>query len=112
MTGSPLVNVITLFGQFQYRASLMRYLGNTCGVFTYNLSTSVCFRDGTNEAFLVSLQIAAEFMRLVSLDLHQSFFNGLDKYSPTLLEFYRVRVSSNAMLYSLLQSLDVQVSIV
>ncbi len=69
----------------------------------------LCFRDATNEKLLVSLQIAAEFMRLVSVDLHQSLSDGLDKYSQTLLEFYRVQASSNSMLNSLLQALDVQV---
>lgn len=59
-----------------------------------------------------SLQISAEFMCLVSTDLHQSFFDGLDKYVPTLLEMYRVRSSSSSDLRSLLQPLDVQVRIV
>lgn len=31
------------------------------------------------------LQTAAEFMRLVSVDLHKSFLDGLDKYLPRLI---------------------------
>lgn len=58
------------------------------------------------------LQTAAEFMRLVSVDLHKSFLDGLDKYLPRLIELYRVRDSSTTKLHSLLQSLDVEVSIV
>ncbi|XP_056100045.1 uncharacterized protein LOC130078532 [Rhinichthys klamathensis goyatoka] len=55
-------------------------------------------------------QISAEFMRLVSTDLHQSFFDGLDKYVPRLLQMYRVRTSSSSDLRSLLEPLDVQTS--
>ncbi|CAM4573167.1 unnamed protein product [Leuciscus chuanchicus] len=47
---------------------------------------------------------------LVSTDLHQSFFDGLDKYVPRLLQMYRVRTSSSSDLRSLLEPLDVQTS--
>ncbi|KAG7237013.1 hypothetical protein INR49_032902 [Caranx melampygus] len=57
---------------------------------------------------MVSPKIGAEFMRLVSADLYKSFFDGLDKYAPRLLEMYRVRSSSSSDLRSLLQPLDVQ----
>eukprot|EP00064_Thunnus_orientalis_P005686 superscaffoldBa00000569_g5700 len=36
------------------------------------------------------LKIRAEFLRLVSIDLLRSFFDGLDKYVPRLLEMYGV----------------------
>lgn len=49
-------------------------------------------------------------MRLVSTDLQQSFFDGLDKYVPRLLQMYRVRTSSSSDLRSLLEPLDAQTS--
>ncbi|KAK9539536.1 hypothetical protein VZT92_004636 [Zoarces viviparus] len=55
-------------------------------------------------------QISAEFMRLVSSDLNQSFFDGLDKYVPKLLEVYRKRGQSCPDLRSLLHPLDEQTS--
>jgi len=51
-------------------------------------------------------------MRLVSADLHQSFFDGLDKYVPRLLQMYRVGTSSSSDLRSLLEPLDVHVRII
>lgn len=39
---------------------------------------------------ILSLQISAEFLHLVSTELHRSFFDGLDKYVPRLLELYKV----------------------
>ncbi|KAF4094496.1 hypothetical protein G5714_024623 [Onychostoma macrolepis] len=56
------------------------------------------------------LKIGAEFMRLVSTDFQQSFFDGLDKYVPRLLQMYRVRTSSSSDLRSLLEPLDAQTS--
>ncbi|XP_056295592.1 uncharacterized protein LOC130209778 [Pseudoliparis swirei] len=55
-------------------------------------------------------QISAEFMRLVSSDLHQCFFDGLDKYVPKLLEMYSIRSPSCPNLRRLLHSLDEQTS--
>ncbi|KAK9521323.1 hypothetical protein VZT92_002128 [Zoarces viviparus] len=49
-------------------------------------------------------------MRLVSSDLNQSFFDGLDKYVPKLLEVYRKRGHSCPDLRSLLHPLDEQTS--
>ncbi|XP_059213846.1 sterile alpha motif domain-containing protein 3-like [Centropristis striata] len=55
-------------------------------------------------------QISAEFRRLVSTELHRSFFDGLDKYVSRLLEMYKVRSSSSADLRALLQPLDIETS--
>ncbi|KAI7790215.1 hypothetical protein IRJ41_009305 [Triplophysa rosa] len=60
-------------------------------------------------ALFMKKQIRAEFMRIVSTDLHQSFFDGLDKYVPKLLQMYRMRTSSSD-LRSLLEPLDVETS--
>ncbi|KAK6319807.1 hypothetical protein J4Q44_G00089140 [Coregonus suidteri] len=53
-------------------------------------------------------QIAAEFMRLVSADLHKSLLDGLDRYVPRLLELYRAQGSRVTQLQHLLESLGVQ----
>lgn len=34
-------------------------------------------------------QVALEFMRLVSVDLKKTFYEGLDSHLSKLLEFYR-----------------------
>lgn len=58
------------------------------------------------------LIFSLEFMRIVSTDLHQSFFDGLDKYAPRLLQTYRLRTSSSSDLRSLLEPLDVEVRMI
>lgn len=57
-----------------------------------------------------SVQIAAEFTRLVSADLPKSFLTGLDQYLPRLLELYEARQRRDTQLHSLLESLDSEVS--
>ncbi|KAJ8014671.1 hypothetical protein DPEC_G00018080 [Dallia pectoralis] len=59
---------------------------------------------------LFSERQITEFMRLVSADLLQVFFDGLDKYVPKLIGLYRVRDRSVTELHNLLHSLDVETS--
>lgn len=85
--------------------------GSTC-ICKYFIKVFYVVMKPLRSHLFLSLQISAEFMRLVSTDLHRSFFDGLDKYVPRLLEMYRVRSSSSSDLRHLLQPLDVQVSII
>ncbi|KAJ8349383.1 hypothetical protein SKAU_G00245130 [Synaphobranchus kaupii] len=59
-----------------------------------------------DERITLQDEIAAEFMRLVSADLHKSFLDGLDRYLPRLLKVYKARGSRVTELHSLLESLD------
>ncbi|CAB1313390.1 unnamed protein product [Coregonus sp. 'balchen'] len=66
------------------------------------------FCNVTDISELSTERIAAEFMRLVSADLHKSLLDGLDRYVPRLLELYRAQGSRVTQLQHLLESLGVQ----
>lgn len=56
------------------------------------------------------MQIEAEFRRIVSINLKQTFFCRLDEYVPRFLRLYRKRQDSIKELQPILECLDDDVS--
>lgn len=57
-------------------------------------------------ALFTEQQIGAEFTRITSVDLTQSFFTGLDQHLPRLLTFYRTKTERSPELKKLLLKLE------
>ncbi|CDQ80590.1 unnamed protein product [Oncorhynchus mykiss] len=52
------------------------------------------------------MKVALEFMRLVSVDLKKTCYEGLDSHLSKLLEFYRAKSGGGMELKHLMDSLD------
>ncbi|XP_048019948.1 sterile alpha motif domain-containing protein 3-like [Megalobrama amblycephala] len=59
-------------------------------------------------ALFTQRQVALEFCRLVSIDLKRTFFEGLDKHLPRLLQLYTKRSNEVPELLNVLKCLDEQ----
>ena len=57
-------------------------------------------------------QVALEFMRLVSVDLKKTCYEGLDRNLSKLLEFHRAKSGGGMELKHLMDSLDKDVGLI